>query len=209
MTADTAAALAALGTLVLAAAAVAGTTAAFLGLDTWKRQLNWQADHDLAKRSMLAIYKFRYSLYAVRHPAMSDLEMRLTEKERSEIVAGGERSAGVINAYANRWKRHTDVRSSLESLLLETDAVWGTQLRDLVQPLRELENELYSYIFLHIDAYLRGRTELAQSYREILRERRDILYDLLNAENDPFRRDFKGHLTEIEQYPGKKLGRKN
>lgn len=199
--------ISALGNLLMAGAAIAGAMAAFLGLSTWRNQSLWQADNELAKRALIAIYSYRDSLFAVRHPAMSNSEMELTDEEKNGISAGGDKSAGVINAYAKRWERHSSSKNSLEVILVEADAVWGGQLRERVEPLKKLEHELYAYILLHADAHWRGPTELAKQYREILKTKRDILYDLLDNEKDDFRVDFKNGLGPVEEYLRNKLGR--
>ena len=67
--------LSTLGNLFVAVAAVAGAMAAWVGLNTWKSQSIWATDNDLAKRSLMALYGFRDSLFNVRHPMMSSAEL--------------------------------------------------------------------------------------------------------------------------------------
>ncbi len=201
-------AITALATLLLAGAAIGATIAAFTGLHTWKKQSLWGSDYEFARRALLTFYRYRDTLFAVRHPAMSNAEMRLSEEERSGIRAGDERGAGVINAYARRWEKHASSENELEAVLLEADAIWGPELRDLFTPLFDLRRELFSYIMLHIDANLRGNTDLANEYRTILRARRDVLYDMMN-ESDDFRRDFLTQLKNVEDFLRPKLGRPN
>lgn len=192
---------------MMACAAIAGAIAAFKGLNTWKNQSLWHADSELAKRVLLAVYTFRDSLYSVRHPVMSASEMELTTDECQGIVAGNDRSAGVINAYAKRWERHSEKSRELDALLLEADVVWDNTLRTRVDALKQLERELYLYIGLHIDAHHRGDTDLAEDYRDILGEERDILYDNL-SDTDEFRADFEAAMGPVEGFLKTKLGRK-
>ncbi len=139
---------------------------------------------------------------------MLNSEMRLNEEERSGVRANSEQSAGVIKAYARRWEKHSSSERELEAVLLEADAVWGLELRVLCKPLFDLQRELRTYIRLHIDANLRGNTELATEYRKILRTYRDILYDSMN-ESDDFRREYSAYLAEVESFLRPKLGRQS
>ncbi|NRB16264.1 MAG: hypothetical protein HRU33_01480 [Rhodobacteraceae bacterium] len=202
------AAISALANILIACATITAAIVAATGLNTWKNRYVWEADTDLAKRSLLAIYRFRDSLYSVRHPAMFHHEMEVSTAEAEGINASNERSAGVINAYANRWEKHSKSRVELDALITEADVLWSSELRQLVEPLRVLENELFGHIRLYLDAWHRGKTDLAKEYQTILSERRDILYDRLDDEKDCFRADCISELLKVEDYLRSKLGRK-
>lgn len=191
----------------LAAAVTAG--AAIYGLRTWKTQSEWHADNDLAKRALMTVYKYRDSVYSIRHPARFSAESEVTEEEVASFGARDLRSAGIIKAYANRFERHFPSRNALDAIILECDAVWGTDLRDLVGELKKLEQELFAYINVYFDAHHRAHDDdLAEGYRDVLKGQRDILYDRLDDEKDAFRVDFIKKLTEVEVYLRKKMGRK-
>lgn len=196
------------GTLIAGFAAMWGAYSAHKGVNAWKKEREWSADQELAKRALLSAYEFRDSLYRVRHPAIASSETEVSPEELENIAAENLRNAGIINAYANRWRRHSENNRLISSILLEADVEWGTELRSTFKPLFELEHELFSYIRLYIDAYLRGPTELAKDYQKILKDERDILYDLFDAEKDEFRADFEGHLKLVEDYLRTKIGRK-
>ncbi|MCV2871845.1 hypothetical protein OEZ71_06005 [Defluviimonas sp. WL0050] len=196
----------ALANWMMAISAAAGAIAAYVGLNAWKNQSIWQADHELARKTLVALYRYRDSLYSVRHPAMRNDEMRLEEEDAQHLNEDQKRKQGVIVAYARRWERHSNAKNALDALLIEADAVWGEDLSNLVKPLRDLEHELFVYIMLHLDAHFRNNADLQNSYREILKKKRDILYDLL-SEDDEFRKDFSHHLSAVEDYLRDKLGR--
>lgn len=202
----TPAAWSALADWVMALAAFVAAFIALKGLNAWKNQNIWAADADLARHVLIAVYRFRDSLYAVRHPAMSVGEMRLSDDEKGKISDGEARRRGTINAYSKRWGRHQERAIELDAHLIEADAVWGTELSGKVAVLKNLEHELWAYISLHLDAHCRGDTVLARSYRDILKEKRDILYDMMN-DDDVFRKDFIDALKPVERYLRGKLGR--
>lgn len=180
---------------------------AWRGLNTWKNQTIWEQDTDHARKLLMALYRYRNAVYGVRHPAMYHSEMKVDDEEAKNIDAKDQRSAGIINAYAKRWSRVSDTKSELDAILMEATAVWGDDFQALMAPLYELENELFGYINLWLDANYRGETDLAKSYRDTLKSKRDILYDRLNDE-DEFRADFKSALSGIEAYLRRKLGGK-
>ncbi|MBV1865314.1 MAG: hypothetical protein KUG74_12910 [Rhodobacteraceae bacterium] len=196
----------ALANCVIAIAAVAAAIAAFLGLNTWKNQSLWHADRELSRKILIALYRYRDSLYYVRHPAMLASEME-PDKDQEPVNGSNERNQGVINAYVKRWGKLGVRSNDLDALLIEADAVWGSELSQKLLKLKELERELFGYVRLYLDSHFRGDTSLAASHREILREKRDILFDTLNEE-DEFRRDFVDSMKPIEAYLKVKLGRK-
>ena len=198
--------LSAIANLVMASAASAGAIAAFIGLNTWKKQGIWQTDAELSRQILIALYRYRDSLYSVRHPAMSESEMKF--EPEIEMTADEARASGIINAYANRWEKHSEHRYNLDALLIEADAVWGGELSGRVSRLKELERELHAYISLFLQATYRKTGEAQNEYNRILRSKRDILYDPLDDDGDEFRRDFIEALEAAEDYLKQKLGRR-
>ena len=196
----------ALANVVMAIAAAGGAIAAIRGLNAWKSQSVWAADNDLARRILITLYRYRDSLFAVRHPAMYDGEMKVDDKDSERMTPDQKRQQGVILAYVRRWERHQPVENELDALLQEANAVWGGELSDKVASLKSLQSELFRYIRLHLDAHYRGPSELAKEYRKILKGERNILYDLMN-EDDVFRIDFAAGMKPVETYLRKKLGR--
>ncbi|MCT8330283.1 hypothetical protein [Albidovulum sediminis] len=196
----------ALANWVMAGAAVLAACAARSGLNSWKNQNIWTADAELARRILIALYRFRDSLYAVRHPAMFAGEMRLDAEQESKLSEVEQRQESVRSAYSRRWSRHQEQAIELSSLMIEADAVWGEELSKKVSELRKLERELWAYINLYLDAHYSRDTELAREYRKILKGERNILYDMLK-EDDVFRMDFVKALAPVERYLRGKLGR--
>jgi hypothetical protein len=190
----------------MAIAAAGGAIAAIRGLNAWKSQSVWAADNDLARRILITLYRYRDSLFSIRHPAMYDSEMKVDDMDSEKMTPDQKRQQGVILAYVRRWERHQPVENELDALLQEANAVWGGELSSKVAILKSLQNELFRYIRLHLDAHYRGPSELAKEYRKILQRERNILYDLMN-EDDVFRIDFAAGMKPVETYLRKKLGR--
>ena len=193
---------------IIAVSAAGASIAAWRGLNTWQQQAEWEHNAETARKALITLYQYRNSLYSVRHPAMSRREMETGEPLGIEMPRDQIERRGVILAYANRIEKHASKRSELDAVLLETDAVWSTELSELIAPMYKLEHELFVYIRLFLDANYRGDTELAVEYRKILKTKRDIIYDVMSDEEDDFRKDFIEKLKDAEKYLKEKLGRR-
>lgn len=191
--------------LIVATAAGGGAIAAWVGLTTWKKQLRWESDHDLARRLLISIYRFRDSIFGVRHPVVFPHEMEPDEadnypRERADVT----RYNGLGRAYQRRWQKVYDVRAELYSLLLEAEAVWGDELSSSFEKIATLENELFGTLQLYIrlrDPNEDEETKVALD--KIYRGKRDIIYDRLD--DDEYRKDFSKALEPFEKIVRSKL----
>jgi hypothetical protein len=194
----------ALANLLLAGAAVAAAIAAFMGLSTWKNQRIWERDHELARRSLIAIYSLRDKVNEVRSPFMFDGE-RQPDKDAPDAEKDSW-AAGTRRAYARRWGKVREAQVEVRSILREADAVWGGQLSKLYEYLHALNHELFVTVSLYLDEISETDLETKKELRELRKEKRDILYDL-GVERDEFRAEYDRAIAPIEAYLGEKLGR--
>lgn len=196
--------LSTLANAILAGAAVAASIAAFLGLDTWKKQKIWDRDHELARRSLVALYSLRDKVYEVRNPFMFEGE-RKPDKDAPEAEKESW-AAGTRRAYARRWSHVRETTIDVRSLLREADAVWGGELSALYETVSKLNHELFVAVSLYLDAVSESDPEMRKELNAIRKEKRDILYEL-SGDKDEFRADYAKALEPIESYLGGKLGR--
>jgi hypothetical protein len=194
---------------IMAAAALGAAVAAFLGLSTWRKQVLWQLDHELAKQTLLSFYRYKEAVYGVRHPAIFPNEMEISEQQRTEFTdTGDQRSIGVVNAYKNRWDRVSTIKQELAASLLECDASWGNEINELFNPIFDLEEELFRVVRFHVGAVNPKNSNADRTmYQGYQAQERDILYHTLNDETDLFRPDFKDAEEQIRQFLRRKLGR--
>lgn len=80
--------------IILTLAAIAGSTTAVIGsyvavkgLNTWKRQIGGQSDHNLSKNLLISIFKYRDAINSLRRPFMSSHEMPQPTQEESEKMS--------------------------------------------------------------------------------------------------------------------------
>ena len=206
---ETTEALSAIANIIVGLSAFAAAIAAFIGLDTWKKQFSWQQDHELARRALLAFYAFRDSLFAVRSHAIATSEMEIRDKDDSHSKARSEYSAGVINAYRKRWERHQPNGRALEAIILEADVIWGPTLKNHALEVQTLEYELKGRVGTFLSAHHMDEGAAQETYLEYDTRQRDILHDTWGDERDEFRSDYVSAMKPIEEYLRHKLGRKS
>lgn len=193
--------------LILSGAAIAGAVIAIKGLGTWKRQLKGQSEYELSRRLLVTLFKYRDAIAGVRHPAMWAYEMPgPPEGESKNMSREHVRFYGTSKAYQARWAKVQAERTNLYADLLESEAIWGDDLKNLFKTLFNLEHELFTSIRHYIDL-INPETEEAskESIRNIDKKRRDIMYDDLSEEGDDYRKEFQLGIEAIEQYLKPKL----
>jgi hypothetical protein len=199
--------------LITVIATAVGIYVALAGLSTWKRQLKGQADHDLARRVLVTLYRYREAIKGLRNPAMSGNEFPLPpEAERNGMSDAQIRYFGLSSAYQNRWLHVRDARIELDTSLLETEALWGDELRSkMFAEVFSLEWSLLVAVRHHLQ--LNDPNENEETKRVIGKmadERGEtwVLYDSLEKDGDQFSRSFAGAIKKVEDFLQPKLGRR-
>jgi len=97
-------------------------------------------------------------------------------------------------------------RTNLYADLLEAEALWGLDLKNLFRTIYELEHELFAYIRLYLRVINPDDSEGSrQAYKKILGNKRDIMYDDLGDEDDDYKKEFREGVEKIEEYLKPKL----
>jgi hypothetical protein len=95
---------------------------------------------------------------------------------------------------------------SLYADLLESEAIWGDELKKLFKALFNLEHELFTSVRHYVELMNPDRDEASkEAIRNIDKKRRDIMYDDLGEEGDEYRKDFQRGVEAIEKYLKPKL----
>jgi hypothetical protein len=158
--------------LATGGAAVTAAIIAVKGLKTWKRQLLGNTNYDLARRFLRATYKLREAIRYVRMPFMSAAEIIEARKAVGLSVdtdtLGGKENERVT--YQIRWRKLSDALVEFNAELLESEALWGKNIRARSELLLKCVGELNGAI----NEWLRSRTHLNEA-RDI--EVVAIIYD--------------------------------
>lgn len=193
--------------LILSGAAIAGAVIAIKGLNTWKRQLKGQSEYELSRRLLVTLFKYRDAIAGVRHPAMWGYEMPNPPEDESNNMSREHISFyGTSKAYKTRWDKVQAERTGLYADLLESEAIWGGELKKLFKTLFNLEHELFIRVRHYIELINPDTEELSkEAIRNIDSKRRDVMYDDLSEEGDDYRKDFQYGVEAIEKYLKPKL----
>ena len=193
--------------LVLSVAAITGAFVAVKGLGTWQRQLKGQSEYELSRRILVTVFKYRDAINGVRHPAMWAYEMP-TPPEDEAIKMSREqiRFYGTSKAYQIRWEKVQAERTSLYADLLEAEAIWGIELKQLFKKVFDLEHELFTKIRHYIELINPDTQEASkEAIMKIDKKARDIMYDDLSKDPDEFKQDLISTIEQIEKYLKPKL----
>ena len=200
----------AFGTLLAGSAACFGAFIAFKGLSSWRDQRSWEADSELARKILILLYRHRDAISHVRNPAIwvDESEAVLTEEDKKED-RDFQRYLGTAKVYEKRWEKITSVRSELYPLLLEADAIWQGEAKDMMMPLHELEVELKITVQRYLRATNPRITEETRRHAEKrLNQKRDVLYEDYSPD-DEFKTDYQTRLESIERFLQSKMVAKN
>ncbi|MCW9058473.1 MAG: hypothetical protein OQL11_06355 [Gammaproteobacteria bacterium] len=193
--------------LIISAAAVVGAIVAVKGLSTWQRQLKGKSEYDLSRRLLVSLFKYRDTIDGVRHPIMWAYEMPLPSKEEADKMSKDLiRFYGTSKAYQERWDKVQKERTSIYADLLESEALWGNDLKNLFKVLFDLQHELLINVRHYLELI---DPDVSQAKKEaverIQQKKRDIMYDDLSDEEDEYKKEFKKGIDDIEKYLKPKL----
>lgn len=192
---------------MLFGAAITGAVVAVKGLGTWQRQLKGQSEYELSRRILVTVFKYRDAINGVRHPAMWAHEMPSPPEEEAENMSREQlRFYGTSKAYQVRWDKVHKERTSLYADILEAEAIWGVELKELFKKVFDLEHELFTHIRRYIEL-INPETEEAtrEATKNINKKVGDIMYDDLGEEPDEYKQDLVSAIEEIEKYLKPKL----
>ena len=193
--------------IVLSGAAITGAVVAVKGLGTWQRQLKGQSEYELSRRILVTLFKYRDAINGVRHPAMWAYEMPTpSEDEAKSMSLEKIRFYGTSKAYQARWDKVQSERTSLYADLLEAEAIWGNELKDLFKNVFGLEHELFTRVRHYIELINPDTDkESKEAISNIDKKGRDIMYDNLSDEPDEYKKDLISAIEKIEKYLKPKL----
>lgn len=193
---------------VIIGAAIVGVYVAIKGLGAWRQQLTGRSDYELSRRILGTLFRYRDAIAGARHPAMWAAEMPAPpEPELGNMSQDELRFYGVSKAYQSRWDKVSEQRTNLYADLLEAEAIWGDELKNIFQRAFDLEHELFTNIRHHVELMNPKTPEATKNaIQKIRKKRRDIMYGEI-SDDDEFKEDLTKVISEIEGYLKPKLSR--
>ncbi|MFO1201292.1 MAG: hypothetical protein U1E58_01505 [Tabrizicola sp.] len=188
----------------MAGAAIGGAAAAFMGLGTWKKQITWQNDSDLARRVLLSAYRYRDAVFALRNPRISGFEM---VPENGRITPGQNTVAGTATAMIRRLTLLRSARTELEGVLQEVEAQWGEQFKQSFGEIFNEESKLFRAVQLFIqslddEAPKEDRVRLMQR----MKEGGNIHFHSSAVDQDEFSKNFESLISSVSKLLRQKIG---
>lgn len=180
---------------VISGAAVAAFVG-LRGLQTWRRQLRGNSDHELARRMLRLVYQVRDRIAGVRNPfvapaetakAMKDAGVPAEEWKQKQL---GNESMQFV--YQARWALLAAAMSDLHVEYVEAEVLWKDELKDERQQLHECVTKLY----MALTRYLRRREGTGDEPEKWGKFENIIFSDL--CEDDAFGKDVKKAVTDLE-----------
>jgi hypothetical protein len=137
--------------VTILATAVAAIVA-ISGYQTWKKQLHWRTQYELAQRLLRATYRTREAFSRVRSATLSEDERF---QAKTQLNSAGEHTFGTTEpssgeedlsdkpggyqywniAYRRRLLNAEEAFIELRSVSLEAEAIWGTVAKENMYPL--------------------------------------------------------------------------
>ena len=187
---------------VIITAGVVGAYVALRGLSTWNRQLKGGIEYDLTRRILKCTYRLREAIKGVRKPVMWANEMPVPpEVDASKMSKDQLRHYGLANSYQKRWDKVTEVRTDLQTEMLEAEAIWGRVIYEKFEPIFKLQQELFSSVHAYVSACNPNESPQSRAaYEGIMRRQRDILYDLSSETPDEYTQNITHAIEAIELF---------
>jgi hypothetical protein len=101
-------------------ATISAVGIALYGLNTWKIQLGAASDHELARRLAICVRRYRIAVVSAWHAA----ESSAVQIEGKTWIGPGGSDNFLIGIYKSRIDEVQRVRAELESVALESAAIW-------------------------------------------------------------------------------------
>lgn len=194
------------GTFISAFGVFVALYIGLMGLATWRRQIKGTGDHELARKVLIELYKYREAIERVRSPAMWAYEVGLEIAEVNEKKPSIKWFQGMSESYSRQLSLVDSVRGPLNVVLMEAEALWGGDLKGLFSVLFTLQHELVVYINFYL--FLLNPTEdeaKCRAFKAALNKRRDIRYGIESEGADVYQQEFDLGLVKIEQFLKEKL----
>jgi uncharacterized membrane protein YccC len=187
--------------IVTIAATIVAAGVAVRGYQTWKKQLHWKTQYELAQRLAKATYKARDALASVRNPFIDEREQQQAMKEANIEGSPTESKETFIRSqraiYQKRWQKVVDVFAEIDTIRLEAEAIWGQAAKENLIPLTECASTLLNTIRIQL-----GRME----HPEILasdqthRRERQIIYVGPDEKDNFFSDEITQAVRRIENF---------
>lgn len=185
-------------TLILTAI---GLRIAWIGLETWKKQIKGTREWETAYNLNLSIIKLREAIKYVRKPGTPPSEKQQAiqygknkhpEKHEEDIEKNVD-----LYTYEIRWQKISEATVEMESHLLAAEFFWGSDILNKLKPLNKKITELNIGLLQYFQPQFR-----VKNFEELY----EIVYNMSTEETeDKFSKEVSQAVEDVKSYIKSKI----
>lgn len=138
---------------ILGALATSGAVLiALMTMNSWKRQAKAEADHELARRVVIILRKYRDELVHT----WSYAESSVSQIRGSTWIGDGGNESPLVGIYQRRLDQMEEVRAQLSPIEVECSEIWGGIFKTKFDELYSYDDGFRSFIETYLRLLIRG-----------------------------------------------------
>jgi len=145
--------------VIVAIAAIVTSGAAVAALFRWRAETIWRDNRELARSIVRACLRVRDGFGYVRNPLILPAEFP-DDPPVHPVQDAEDRYQQNVHVYQNRINQLNDGMQELETAVLEAEALWGSEIEDLMRKVRRCRTDLVYLLQDYLSNINSGHTEL-------------------------------------------------
>lgn len=183
--------------IVLGLCALGTVSVAVYGVKSWARELKGKADFEIARHLIRAVYKFRDEIEFSRSPMI--LPNEFPENYDPHNRASKYKAESWSYVLSNRWKPVVEAVYELDAQGLEAEALWGADIKQLIQDLRKNAQLLRVGMQAVVDHEMQDN-ENFECDSDLAKKMRSRVWKSMREENDEITLSINSAIGKLEQY---------
>ncbi|NDJ81450.1 hypothetical protein GXP65_10470 [Vibrio campbellii] len=183
--------------VVLGLSALGTFFVAMYGVKSWARELKGKADFEVSRQLIRAVYKFRDEMEYSRSPMT--LPNEFPENYDPMNRSSEYKAESWSYVFSNRWKPVVEAVQELEAQGLEAEALWGNEVKGLVQELRKNARLLRVGMQAVVDNEMEDNENFS-SDPELGKQMRSRVFKPIRDEQDEITDAVKLSVEKLENY---------
>ena len=185
--------------LMIGISTVAVAIFAYLGLETWKRELRGGAEFKVAQDLLKSVFRVRDSIKECRSSDI-DIFSELPEPNRNSVNSQQEDIMNsLLSVYESRFGKILEGVPELKAATRAAEALWGVTIKNKILILHNCINELRDAIRKELVIHLMhlkngGELKATDNFRQIISDEKDTTTGI-----NPFTKKINEAFTDIEQ----------
>ena len=185
-----------IATIASAVATITIAICAIIGLDVWKKQPKKKVDSDFATRLLTLIYKYRDAMEDFMDSFMVSVP-DLPKEEAPHLNKEQRRFQAYVNFEQKRSDAVSSVRKEFYADILTSEALWGNEIRKIVEEMHIIEKFARTKIKYQLRAMNPDNSQMAKEASDKAQENMTSDEELLKK--------FNKLIKEAEKYLKQKM----